>query len=133
MASPTRRHRSFPASARNPADAVHTDQCIKDAARYGFCSHTMLRAAPRLRPWWMRHPRLFTLLPGVFFAIFCVCSYLIIADMSWLGVAACSGIGIAWLGIFMFGLPRFITADISKAIPPDAKERLGWDKDKPAA
>lgn len=119
----------------------HTDQCIRDAARYGFCDHTVLTASPlavrfrnreraahslsSLSPDARMHSHTRELLGWTGLA-------LITGSTVWLyqylGVKALfvtPVVGLGWLLVFTCGLPRGLTADLSRALPPDARERLG--------
>jgi hypothetical protein len=118
----------------------HTDQCIRDAARYGFCDHTRLTARSiqiRIRERDRANARLSSLAPNA--RMHSTTREL----LGWLGLLTITGstvwlyqylgakallvaptIGLGWLLVFTCGLPKGLTADLTRALPPDAKDRL---------
>jgi hypothetical protein len=106
----------------------HTDQCIRDAAVYGFCEHTVLpsglrsparpaptlslpRAVRALLPWLA-----FLLLVGLFVALF--------QQVGWWALLYQAGFSLSWLVIFILGLPPSLTADLTRVLPDNTRERL---------
>jgi hypothetical protein len=120
------RHRSF-----GPLP-VHTDQCIRDAARWGFCDHTRLVTAPQIvaRKAQILHDarrrrRTRALLSylGLALAVattIYLATHLPFPAILWV-IPAFSG---GWLLVFTCGLPRFITDGPDDILPPDAAARL---------
>jgi hypothetical protein len=116
---------------------THTDQCIRDAAQFGFCAHTRLYAAPtRTRPirplpsyllppsrltraGWRRET---TAWVGVLL-VFGPALWLLLTH-GWLPFLAVYATGLGWILLFTCGLPQGLTADLSKVLPRDAAHRL---------
>lgn len=115
-------------------DAPATDQCVRDAARYGFCEHTILQAslgpnhyaaAPLWPPRWrQRHPHLHELRATAAFAGLLALGVYLIRLQGLLGIALFAGIGLGWLLLYAWGLPKWFTHDPRQLIPVDARDRI---------
>jgi hypothetical protein len=118
------RHRDFPTDPPPPTpEPLHTDRCLRDYARYHFCEHTRLnpevtREARR------RRARTRDLLAWASITLLVVTFVLLFNKIGWWAFLAELLLGTAWLGVFLFGLPSALTADIRTTLPPDTKERL---------
>lgn len=116
------RHRSFrttPASTPPSTELTHSDACLDNVRRFGFCDHTQLP-----RPRRARHPVRREILASLGLGILVLCDVVLGKRLGWLGIGLGCGVGLGWLMLFLFGLPKWFTADISKTLPPDARERL---------
>jgi len=109
---------------------LHTDQCIRDAARYGFCDHTRLgRRAPSTNPRARLSPAVRDVyawigLASLFLTVYWLATH--VSLLATLGLTALSSLG--WLLVFTCGLPRGFDADLSRVLPPDAARRLRTPK-----
>jgi hypothetical protein len=117
--------------SHNPQPQFHTDACIADAIRYGFCDHTLLRAPgsararrgaaeQRARKRARLRDRLAWVSTVILFGTFIT----LFTQIGWWAFLAFSLGGLGWLGIFLFGLPYALTADIRDTLPPDTRDRL---------
>jgi hypothetical protein len=119
--------------SQSPQPPHHTDACIRDAARFGFCEHTTLPRTPRpaqpaaptpapaLRRWTGLRQQLaawvaFLALLGTFVWL--------LPRVGWAALVVEFVLGLGWLGLFVLGLPTALTADLSKVLPPDTRARL---------
>jgi hypothetical protein len=51
-------------------------------------------------------------------------------EIGWWGFWAAVAMLTGSLLIFLVGLPKLLTDDLSQALPPDSRQRLGWDTPK---
>jgi hypothetical protein len=108
----------------------HTDQCIRDAAVHGFCEHTLLPSG--LRSPARAHPTPLSALPRVLRALLPWLAFLLLVGLfvalfqqiGWWALLYQAGFGLSWLVIFILGLPPSLTADLTRVLPADARERL---------
>jgi hypothetical protein len=107
----------------------HTDSCIKDAARYGFCDHTRLTARPdRVRS----HDLALLLdyqatnITGWIALALLTLSQLLMILLApwWLAFIVTPLQALGWSGLFTCGLPTPLTSDPARRLPPDVRERL---------
>jgi len=122
-----RRHRAF-----GPASNAHTDACIRDAARYGFCDHTRLGASPaRVRVQTRHRERSrrasiirellgFVSLAMIFGPFFYLANQLAIIEALLIFTLLTCG----YLLLLLCGIPSSLTVDPREWIPDDARERL---------
>jgi hypothetical protein len=127
---PPPRHRIFDVTSEPGSVSAlrHSDRCLSDVRRYGFCEHEML---PRPKPppppppppprWRERHPNWTELIGCTFFAVLILCYVIIFQVMGWWGWAVFTLSGVAWMGVLIWGIPKFLTTDFSKIIPPGTK------------
>jgi hypothetical protein len=110
-------------SSRAHRSPRHTDQCIRDAATYGFCAHTVLPLRPPPPP--TRTTRVVrTLLRWLAFGLLLTLFVALFLSVGWWALLFEAGTGLAWLMIFIIGLPPSLTADLSTILPSDTRERL---------
>lgn len=131
---------------------AHTDQCIRDAAQFGFCAHTRLPrdlhrpsehrvvySPPQLDPPQLT-PRariVFTLLPWVGFTCLAIATYLLATRVPFLITALVILLfGLGWLLIFARGIPPALKAalmwDPRTSLPdPHAAYEQLWDRPSP--
>jgi hypothetical protein len=119
------RHRSF-----GPLPQ-HTNQCILDAARWGFCDHTRLVTAPTVvarRTRYLAHRRRQALIRVILSyagltAI--VGTTLYLADqLGWAILWVLPAFSLGWLLVFTCGLPRAFTDTQDDIVPPDRARAL---------
>jgi hypothetical protein len=111
------------ASPRTHRSPRHTDQCIRDAAAYGFCAHTVLPIKPPPPPSRLQRA-IRSSLRWLAFALLVVLFVALFLAVGWWALLFEAGTGLAWLLIFTLGLPPSLTADLSTVLPPDTRERL---------
>jgi len=131
--TPGHRHRSF-----GPLP-THTDQCIRDAARFGFCDHTRLVASSvrvRAQQSERRHSARvallrellgFLALAMIFGPFFYLANQLSIIE----ALTTFTALSLGYLLLLLCGLPGSLTVDPREWLPPDARERLENPPDKP--
>lgn len=113
-----------PATPATPI-ARHTDQCLRDYRRHGFCDHTVLRPVPSsTRARRARIRRIRAVLSWVACALVLACTYFIASRLGLLGVAATAGLGIGYILLLFCGVPAGLLSDLSRTLPPDARSRL---------
>jgi hypothetical protein len=120
------RHRSF-----GPLPQ-HTNACIADAARWGFCDHTRLVTAPQLvarkarylanrrRQRLVRATLSYLGLTLVVLTTIYLAQHLPFPAILWVIPAFSLG----WLLVFTCGLPRFLTDGPDDIVPPDRARAL---------
>lgn len=132
VTKPSRRHKSF-GHAKPPPDSTvlrHTDECLENVRRYGFCEHTRLPVRQPKKSWIRGRKNQSQLsakcefVATVGFAILILCYVALFQQIGWVALPYAFGIGIGWLAVFMLGLPRWLTFDITKTLPADARHRL---------
>lgn len=122
-------HRKFRVVPPADTELKHTDQCIENARKYGFCEHTELpllstrHRRGRSRKSQCRFLAVFGL------AIVVLCTLALVQRVGWVALPYVTGLGIGWLAIFLLGLPAWFTFDLSKILPHDTRtrEQLGAD------
>jgi hypothetical protein len=120
-----RRHRSF-----GPLPQ-HTNQCIRDAALWGFCDHTRLVTAPQVvaRKTQLLHTarrrhRTRELLAYVGLAAVVLTTVYLTPRLGWATLWVIPAFSLGWLLVFTCGLPRAFTDGPDDILPPDAARRL---------
>src|SRR4051812_45262627 len=111
-----------------PPPPHHTDACIQDAARYGFCDHTRLTASPHLV---YRHDiHLYVARQAREYAAWVSLTLLILGEILLFtststprALLITPALALAWSGLFASGLPAPFVADPARTLPPDVQER----------
>lgn len=105
---------------------------MRDAARYGFCEHTMLgRSRPRpqgsqgsqgphgsVQSFRHQHPVTRELVGSLALGLLGYCFYLLWTQFGWLSLLVFNGICLGWLLLMVTGLPRWLTVDMAHLISP---------------
>jgi hypothetical protein len=122
---PDPRHRSF-----GPLP-THTNQCIRDAAQWGFCDHTRLVTAPQVvarraaqEARTRRFQRTRALLSYVGLLLVVLTTIYLSDQLGWAIFWVLPAFSLGWLLVFTCGLPRFLTDTADDIVPPDAARRL---------
>lgn len=110
-----------------PTSGPHTDQCIRDAARYGFCDHTRI-GAPASHPVNARardprsvhtpqlSPRAREVYAWIGLVSLAAPSYYLITQLGFPALPAIALINLGWLLVFTCGLPRGLAADLARLL-----------------
>jgi hypothetical protein len=109
----------------------HTNQCIRDAARYGFCDHTRLVTAPHLvarRTQILRDTRrrrtIRTALSYLGLALIALTTIYLSDHLGLATLWLIPLFSLGWLLVFTCGLPRFLTDGPDDILPPEASRAL---------
>jgi hypothetical protein len=109
-----------------PTSGPHTDQCIADAARYGFCDHTRI-GAPASHPVNTRSararahtpqlsPRAREVYAWIGLVSLLAPSYYLVTRLGFPALPALTLINLGWLLVFTCGLPRGLAADLARLL-----------------